>query len=171
MAEDVLYEEAARALRDRLRSSGALDGVWIAAPPWACDQSKAEFYARWSVPRRHVEVHGIQILDDVAACDASTPHGTPSSELGSELLSVDHLGDARRGIAYHVNATPQHAQPDEERLRLLSAVELEVDHRVIRIIVRAHHPIAPHPALCPAYGVAIKGTLPGVEVGNGVLDP
>src|SRR5579875_3393664 len=65
---------------------------------------------------------------------------------------------------------PDRAQRSEKRLRLACAIEVQVDHDVVRIVDRAKNPVTTHAAPLPASGIALEGRLPGVVVVDGMFN-
>jgi hypothetical protein len=68
------------------------------------------------------------------------------------------------------SATPQIAKRGAEGFRLGCAVELELDHDVVRVVGRAQNPITPHASSLPADWIAVERLLRGVVVPHSMFD-
>ncbi len=89
--------------------------------------------------------------------------------IGSVDYVLHNFDDPRPRIPY-LDATPQPLQRGPKGLRLLQAVELEVDHHIVWIIHRPHDLVAPHSRTLAAQRIAVKRLLSTGVTGNAVLD-
>ncbi len=94
----------------------------------------------------------------------------------SVLFALHGLDDPRLRAAdqgWRCSPRSPHVAPErgEEGLRLARAVELEVDHDVVRIVGGSEDPVAAYTRPLPVDRIAVEGRLPGVEVADLVLDP
>src|SRR6266571_292689 len=90
----------------------------------------------------------------------------------SKLLALHSLDDAHSWAFddRSLDTAPQLAQCRKKTFGLVEAVEFEIDDGVVWIVNRPQDPVATYARLLPIDRVAVECLLPGIEVGDGVLD-
>ena len=91
----------------------------------------------------------------------------------SEFLALDEIGHASSRVLHDRFAwtTPDLLHGTQERLGLTRAIEFQVDHDVIGVLLEPKDLVTANPGSLTVRGIPVEGFLPLLEILDGVFNP